>query len=123
MKKNRYNISPFRMIEIVKDLDEADFAEIFEVSKAAMCYYTNGERNIKEKTLQKGLKKLGISMESFNLLKAYQEKLEKLPFDDELKFNYMLFKTLTVMNHNSLNLEIEGYETSTKEKGTVKVKK
>jgi len=95
--KKQVNITPIRMIRIIKDLSMDDMAQLFMVSKAYISAIENNQRKFRTQTLKFGLDNLNISLDDYYILDEFSEKLLNTELSDRDKYKFMLIKTLGIV--------------------------
>lgn len=100
--KKEINITPIRMIRIIKDISMEEMADLFMVSKAYISAIENNQRKFRIQTLKYGLDKLNISLENYYILEEFSQELLITELPDRDKYKFMLIKTLGVVEPDTM---------------------
>ena len=95
--KKQLNITPIRMIRIIKDLSMDEMAEYFMVTKAYISAIEKRERKFRIQTLKFGLDNMNISLEDYYILEDFSNELLNEELSDRDKYKFMLIKTLGIV--------------------------
>ncbi len=95
--ENQLNISPIKMIRLVKNLSCEEMADVFNITKDNYDLVENSNYNIDTKKLIRGLNLLQINISDYLLLIEFSQHLDNSELSELNKYKYMLIESLEIM--------------------------